>query len=377
MEHLIDKKRDALRSVLFLAIILLAFTVADLFNEERFFSEEENRILTQKPKMTKETLLSGKFMEDYESYLNDQFVSRNTWIRMKTGMDMLMQKNVINGVYLAQDDYLIEQHLESDFKEELVQKRISQLQKLVEKFPKTEVMLVPTADNILSDKLPRFAPYYDNTLLLDQVASAIGQEHVINVYDALKEHAEEEIYYRTDHHWTSLGAMYAYQVWSKGRVDFPVWYRPESMVLVTDTFEGTLQAKLNMPVEGEEIYIFPQTIAKPVSITYDYTKKTKSFYEESRLETKDKYSYFIDGNHGLVEIETENDNGRELFIIKDSYANTFIPLIANHYSKVYVLDLRYFNGSLFKFMEQYDKGDMEILVLYNCAHFVSDFQYFN
>ena len=73
---------------------------------------------------------------------------------------------------------------------------------------------------------------------------------------------------------------------------------------------------------------------------------------------------------------TENNNGRELFVIKDSYANTFIPLIAHHYSKVYVLDLRYFNGSLFKFMEQYDKGDMEILVLYNCAHFVSDFQFF-
>ena len=148
------------------------------------------------------------------------------------------------------------------------------------------------------------------------------------------------------------------------------------MITVTDAFEGTLQAKLNMPVEAEKIKIFPQTIAKPVSITYDYTIKADSFYEERHLETKDKYSYFIDGNHGLAEIVTENNNGRELFVIKDSYANTFIPLIAHHYSKVYVLDLRYFNGSLFKFMEQYDKGDMEILVLYNCAHFVSDFQYY-
>lgn len=377
MERLSDKKKDALRSVLFLAAIILAFTVADLFNKERFFSEEEKRILAQKPQIKKEALLSGKYMEDYESYLNDQFVSRNAWIRMKTGMDMLMQKKVINGVYLAKDDYLIEQHLEYHFKDELVQKRVSQLQKLVEKFPATEVMLVPTADNILSDKLPKFAPYYDNRLLLEQVEKSIGAEHMINVYDILKEHAEEEIYYRTDHHWTSLGAMYAYQVWAEGKLNFPTNYRKESMIAVTDTFEGTLQSKLNMPVEGEEIYIFPQTIAKPVSITYDYTKKTDSFYEESHLQTKDKYSYFIDGNHGLVEIATENKNGRELFVIKDSYANTFIPLIAGHYEKVYVLDLRYFNGALFKFMEQYDKGDMEILVLYNCAHFVSDFQYFN
>ncbi len=376
MSHLKGRRRDAWRSVIFLSGIIIAFTVADLLNEERLFSESENRILAQKPELTKETLLSGEYMTDYEEYMNDQFVSRDIWIRIKTGIDMLMQKNLIGGVYLAEDDYLIEQHTEEDFKEELVVKRVGQLQKLVEKFPATEVMLVPTADNILSEKLPPFAPYYDDKQLIDRVAEAIGEEHMINVYDALKEHADEEIYYRTDHHWTSLGAMYAYRAWAQGRVDIPFWYREDNMITVTDAFEGTLQAKLNMPVEAEKIKIFPQTIAKPVSITYDYTIKADSFYEERHLETKDKYSYFIDGNHGLAEIVTENNNGRELFVIKDSYANTFIPLIAHHYSKVYVLDLRYFNGSLFKFMEQYDKGDMEILVLYNCAHFVSDFQFF-
>ena len=376
MSHLKGRRRDAWRSVIFLSGIIIAFTVADLLNEERLFSESENRILAQKPELTKETLLSGEYMTDYEEYMNDQFVSRDIWIRIKTGIDMLMQKNLIGGVYLAEDDYLIEQHTEEDFKEELVVKRVGQLQKLVEKFPATEVMLVPTADNILSEKLPPFAPYYDDKQLIVRVAEAIGEEHMINVYDALKEHADEEIYYRTDHHWTSLGAMYAYRAWAQGRVDIPFWYREDNMITVTDAFEGTLQAKLNMPVEAEKIKIFPQTIAKPVSITYDYTIKADSFYEERHLETKDKYSYFIDGNHGLAEIVTENNNGRELFVIKDSYANTFIPLIAHHYSKVYVLDLRYFNGSLFKFMEQYDKGDMEILVLYNCAHFVSDFQFF-
>ena len=376
MSHLKGRRRDAWRSVIFLSGIIIAFTVADLLNEERLFSESENRILAQKPELTKETLLSGEYMTDYEEYMNDQFVSRDIWIRIKTGIDMLMQKNLIGGVYLAEDDYLIEQHTEEDFKEELVVKRVGQLQKLVEKFPATEVMLVPTADNILSEKLPPFAPYYDDKQLIDRVAEAIGEEHMINVYDASKEHADEEIYYRTDHHWTSLGAMYAYRAWAQGRVDIPFWYREDNMITVTDAFEGTLQAKLNMPVEAEKIKIFPQTIAKPVSITYDYTIKADSFYEERHLETKDKYSYFIDGNHGLAEIVTENNNGRELFVIKDSYANTFIPLIAHHYSKVYVLDLRYFNGSLFKFMEQYDKGDMEILVLYNCAHFVSDFQYY-
>ncbi len=376
MSHLKGKKRDALRSVIFLSAVMLAFTVADLFNEERFFSESENRILAEKPELSKEAIFSGEYMSDYESYLNDQFVSRDIWIRLKTGMDMLMQKKLINGVYICEDDYLIEQHTEADFKEELVEKRVGQLKKLVEKFPATEVMLVPTADNILLEKLPNFAPYYDDRLLLNRVTEEIGEEHMINVYDTLKEHADEEIYYRTDHHWTSLGAMYAYEAWADGRIVYPIQYRPDDMLTVAEDFQGTLQAKLNMPVEGDEIKIFTQITERPVSITYDYTKKTDSFYEESYLDTKNKYGYFLDDNHGLVEIETQIDNGKELFILKDSYANTFIPLIAHHYSKVYVLDLRYFNGPLFKFMEQYDKGDMEVLVLYNCAHFVSDFQYY-
>lgn len=376
MDYSKNQKRAAWRTVILLGGIILAFTLADLVNEEHKYSEAENRLLTQKPAFSKEAFLSGEYSEEYESYLNDQFVSRNFWIRLKTRMDMMLQKKLINGVYLAEDDYLIEQHTAEDFPEKNVTKRISQLQELVKAFPATEVMLVPTADNILTDKLPDFAPYYDDTLLIDQVTEAIGEEHMINVYDILKEHADEEIYYRTDHHWTSLGASYAYKVWAQGRVEYPMWYRGDNMITVTEDFQGTLQSKLNLEVEGEAIRIFPQTLVNPVQIVYDFTEESDSLYEESHLNTKNKYDYFIDGNHGFVEITTENENGRELFVIKDSYANTFIPLIANHYSKVYVLDLRYFNTSLFPFMESYDKGDMEVLVLYNCAHFVSDFQYY-
>ena len=167
----LKEKKNALRSIIFLASIILVFTIADLFNEERFFSESENRILAKKPELTAETVFSGKYMSDYEAFLNDQFVSRDTWIRLKTGMDMLMQKHLINGVYIGKDDYLIEQHTEADFKQENIVKRVGQLKKLVDKFPNTQVMLVPTADNILTDKLPAFAPYYDQKEFLDYVKS--------------------------------------------------------------------------------------------------------------------------------------------------------------------------------------------------------------
>jgi len=376
MDHKRNEKKAAWRSVIFICMIILVFSVADLFNEERFFSEAENRILADKPELTKENLLSGEYMTDYETYLNDQFVSRDIWIRMKTGMDMLLQKKEINGVYLAENDYLIEQHLPEDFPQKTVEKKVALLQKLVEAFPKTEVMLVPTADNILTDKLPEFAPYYDDKALIDQVAQTIGEDRVINVYNILKEHKDEDIYYRTDHHWTTLGAYYAYQVWADKKVGMPAKYDPQELVTVTEDFKGTIQAKLNMEVEGEKIQVFPQTLEQKVKIKYDFMEETDSFYEDSHLDTKNKYGYFLDDNHGLVEIDIKRVRERTLFVIKDSYANTFLPLIANHYSKIYVLDLRYFNGNLFDFMKQYDNGKMEILVLYNCAHFITDFQYY-
>jgi len=372
-----DEKRNAWRTVLFLCAIMLILCVADLIQQDIFFSESENRILAEKPELSVKNLLSGKYMEDYETYLNDQFVSRNTWITLKTGMDMLLQKKEINGVYLADDGYLIEQHLDSDFKEDTIAKKLDLLDKLVEQYPQIQVLLAPTADNILTEKLPFQAPYFDQRAFLSRVKDTIGEEHVIDVFPVLSEHAQEAIYYKTDHHWTTTGAYYAYLEWAKANDFEPMDYSLDTLQAVTGDFEGTLQSKLNMPVKGEEIHIFPQTLTSPVKLKYDMMLETESFYEEKYLTGKNKYGYFLDDNHGLIEITTDGPAKKQLFIIKDSYANTMIPLLAEHYGKIYVLDLRYFNGKLFPFMESMDEyGNMDVLVLYNCVHFIDDFRYF-
>lgn len=373
---LYGEKKNAIRTVVFLCVILLLFCVADLLQKDVVFSESENRILASKPELTKETLLDGTYMKEYETYVNDQFVGRENWITIKTGMDMLLQKKEINGVYLGKDDYLIEQHGEEEFEEEKIRKRMESLQRIIREYPQTKVMLVPTADNILTDKMPVFAPFYDQQQLLEQAKTMVGEEHVIDVFTTLKEHAEESIYYRTDHHWTTLGAYYGYREFARA-YRLPAWnYLNREPKVVTEDFLGTLHSKVNMPMEGETIEMFPVTLDKKYTITYDKTKQTDSFYADSFLEGKNKYGYFLDDNHGLVEIERESFSHRELFIIKDSYANSMIPLLAHHYKRIYVVDLRYFNGKLLDFMKKCDStGKMDVLVLYNCVHFVEDFQF--
>uniref|UniRef100_UPI0040568DE1 DHHW family protein n=1 Tax=Acetatifactor sp. TaxID=1872090 RepID=UPI0040568DE1 len=371
-----NDKRNAIVTIGIIAAMILVFTVADLVTEDRKFSESENRLLATKPEFTTQALFAGEYSEDYEAYVTDQFVGRDKWIALKTMTDILLQKKDMNGVYLGADDYLIEQHLPENYTREQEEQKIALLEKLVERW-NARVMLVPTADNILTDKLPEYALYYDQTRFLSDVQEAVGEENYIDVYHVLQEHAEEEIYYRTDHHWTSLGAYYGYRAWAEKMGKFPLFRDLERREVVTDDFLGTLHSRINLPMDGEEISYFYDTQKRPVTVTYDFSETMYSFYEESHLNTKNKYGFFLDDNHAFVEITTTTTNGKSLFVIKDSYANCLIPMLAQHYEKVYVLDLRYFNSRLFTFMEQYEaEEEMDVLVLYNCIHFLEDFKYF-
>lgn len=371
-----DKLHAGMTVALF-ALVLLVFAVVDMAESDRLFSQTENRILAQRPKWSLESVLDGSYEREYENYATDQFVSRDTWVMLKTRMDILLQKKVIKGVYLAADGYLIEQHLPQEYDGELTDKRLDQLRQLTERYPQSLVMLAPTADNILTEKLPSHAVSYDQSRLMERVKGQIGEEHVIDLFPILREHREEYIYYRTDHHWTTLGAYYAYLEWAR-KVGYPPRdYDPQDLETVSDSFLGTLHSRINLPMEPDEIQIFPRTNRRSVKITYDFDRETSSYYEPSYLEDKNQYGYFLDDNHAFVEIDTAYyADGKELFIIKDSYANSLIPILAPHYEKIYVLDLRYYNGSLFSLMDQYVTDDrVSVLVMYNCIHFLEDFSY--
>ncbi len=369
-------KKDTWFTVIVIAAILAAFTVADFFNEERLFSATENRVLTSRPQFSIQTFLDGSFAKDYENYVTDQFVSRDKWIRVKTGADILMQKKLIGGVYLCSDDYLIEYHEPADYPSSMQEEKLALLKTLVDRWD-AKVMLVPTADNILTDKLPANAIYLDERAFLDRAEEVLGADACIDVYGMLAEHSGEDIYYRTDHHWTSLGAYYGYLAWAQANNMEPYDYAVDKMQTVSTDFYGTLQAKTGTAGRADNIRIFPETLKRPVKVTYDFSVQKTGIYEESYLDTRNQYGYFLDDNHPFIEISTGYRNEKSLFILKDSYANCLIPLLKPHYGKIYVMDLRYFNGSLFPFMETYaEQGNMDVLVLYNCIHFLEDFRYF-
>lgn len=373
-----NEKGNAWFTVAVVAAILLLLSAADLSGKERLFSETENRLLAQRPRLTQSSVWSGAYMKELESFLTDQFVGRDKWIRIKTLTDLSLGRRELNGVYLGKNGYLLERHLPEEYPQEKLEKQLMRLSRFVGQYD-AMVMLVPTADNILSGYLPANAPYFDQRAFLEQVRQTVGAEHYIDVFSALEAHAQEEIYYRTDHHWTSLGAVYGYRAWAEklGVLRYP--YNTNVIETVSDSFEGTLQSKINLPRTPDKITRFRETMLRSIRLTYDRQKRSDSFYEPSYLDTKNQYGYFLDDNHAIIEIETGRVGRGSLIVFKDSYANCFIPLLAPHYTKIYVIDLRYYKGGLNRLMAECtgneEKEKPDVLILYNCIHFLDNFVY--
>ena len=364
-----DDKRNALLTVGLICAVLFVLGIADLCNSDRIYSETENRVLASRPTFSWESLLSGEYGDDYEEYMSDQFVGRDKWVGIKTRADILFQKKEINGVYLGADRYLIRVNDPEEYTEQMEDSRIASLKKLVNRWD-AKVMLVPTADNILTDKLPAFAPYYDEERLLTKVRNSIGEEHYIDVYHALQEHAREPIYYRTDHHWTSLGAYYGFLAWADSVGRFPYPYDVNGMKTVSENFQGTLQSRINVDWTKDSIQYFPETEKKAVSVTYDFADTADSLYAPDYLDTKNQYGFFLNDNHAFIEIHTGYNPGKTLFVIKDSYANSLIPFLIPYYREIVVVDPRYYYDDIEKVMKK--DNITSVLFLYNGNTFVKD-----
>lgn len=379
MNEMKESKKSGVQSISIVAtfVLLIAIgTIASILAPTKSFSQNENRFLQQMPEISVQAFLNGTFESEYETFVTDQFILRDHWIALKTNMERLLQKKDINGVYFAKDDYLIERHETSKIDPEQAEKNLDRLEQFVNQaveelgVNRVNVMLIPTASEVLTDKLPPFANGYDQLAVIEELKNRIPEDCVVDVTDTLKEHADEYIYYRTDHHWTTLGAYYAYSQWAQAAGFVPFAQEEFNIVKATDEFYGTIASKVNVTVKPDDIYLYEKLGDPQYSVEYNQTEEADTLYHYESLETKDKYTVFLNGNNALVKIVSENKNGRKLVVIKDSFSHCFVPFLADHYEEVYMVDFRYFRMGISQFMEQ--EGITDVLVLYNVINFVED-----
>lgn len=356
--------------IIFIAIILIVPAII-FISKDREFSDNENRYLSQKPKLIFDNIISGKYFQDVESYINDQFILRDKFYEIKTDLQILSGNKDINGVYLAKDNYLIEKHLPEDFDEDRFNKNINSINKFAEKNQdkNIDVMIVPTAELILKDKLPKNADTYNQNEALDKIKTNLTNARFIDVRDNLLKHKDEEVYYRTDHHWTSLGSYYAYEELCRQN-DITASLENYNRRCVTNEFKGSLYSKvLKSKTIPDKIEIFDLANNNiNYKVSYNFNKSSnESIYGLDKLNEKDKYQVFLGGNYPELKIETDNKNNKNLLVIKDSYANSFIPFITKDYEDICVVDMRYFKGKISEYMSENNITD--VLILYNIQNF--------
>ena len=369
-----SKKYCIFISALFCAFIGL-FLVANAATPSREFSEMENRNLEQMPKLSVDSLLSGQFMKDFETYTTDQFVGRDLWIALKSSSERILGKHENNDVYFCDQDTLITRFNQPDAAK--VTENLTYVNNFVESvdIPVT-FSLIPTQACIWADRLPDGAPNASQTDLLDQAKAAVPGATWADLYSPLWEHKDESIFYRTDHHWTSLGAYYGYTGLAEALGFTPVPLDAYTETIRSTEFYGTVFSSSGVRwVSPDTISTYvPDTGITVTSYTYDSTgnqvEVPRSLYDTSFLSVKDKYSMFLGGNQSLGVVKTPNTDKPKLLIIRDSYADSLVPFLTPHFSEIHLIDLRYYKLSIADYIQQ--NGIDQALVLYSVPNFVTD-----
>ena len=370
-------KRKVIDSVLSMVVIaaLAAFAALNAFHEPREMSEMENRELAMFPELSAKTLADGSFMQEFETYAADQFLGRDGFVSLKADTERVIGKKGCNGVHFGKNMYLIARPSEPDMSnldtniEAIINLNDTGLYNIT-------MAVIPTAFEVLQSELPAFA--YDNRIM--KIQNEINEKTAdtgIKVCDTTKmlsEHKNEYIYYRTDHHQTALGSYYVYRELGD-YLDFEPYkladYTREPM---TSSFLGTSWSKASLTFQKKDIierFKLKNTawIQKNVEFPSE-GKSMDSLYAMENLYKKDKYSVYLDGNHGLTVIRTNNGAGRKLAVFKDSYAHSVAPFLSDSFDEVHLIDLRYYSDDMIKYLAENEIAD--VLVLYNSEGFASD-----
>lgn len=350
--------------------ICICMLAGYLLRTQDDFSQMENRYLQKRPALTASGLADGSFMDSFEVYTNEQIPLRNLFVRCKAVFVWATGASENDGIAKGKDSYLFDKVTSTD---EKLFRNVS----AIENFAKgagrdVYVAIAPTSTWINADRLPAGMPVLDEAACSNELSlklKDIENAHMIYLYDALAPHKDEQLFYRTDHHWTTRGAGYAYEKIAE-EMGLEVKDIGQYEKHTADDFRGTHFAKY------KGIGIVPDTIEYydvPIDALELEKKTVSDLFDTEKLEGFDKYGGFMYGNDGCCRVVADKGTGRDLVIFKDSYANCLIPYLVMNYDSITVIDLRYFGGSVADVLAK--NSSSSVLLLYNWT-FMNDDNHF-
>ena len=343
-------KKETINS-LFYFFFLLLFAIGGLgtfLTGNKSFSKEENRRLFTFSNMGK--------LSEIEETMADQFPGRNTWLAISSQTRLVAGEKEINDTYIGKDGYLFDACTEEDFPKERYEKNLSYLNMFASIYKVSPIFVpVPSPCSILPEKLPPHAPVYDAGTKYDLAKKVLGQGRVcmVDTRALLQEmKSDSQVYYRTDHHWTSRAAARVSQtLYPNHDIESRSW------TCLTDSFYGTMHSRVLLPG------IRPDGIE---AIESDRLE-AEGIYHPQALASKDKYAYFLGGNQARLDLKGTGKGS--LLLIKDSYANCMVPFILEEYARITIIDLRYYNEPAAALMKE---NFNQVLILYEMTNFARD-----
>ena len=362
-----NKKFAVFLSTLF-CCFLGGMALVSLILPKQTFSPMENRYLQKAPALTPERVMNGSFMTDAENYVSDHIAGRDLWVAMKAWNERLSGKQENNGVYFGKQDTLINRVDQPDMDQ--LEQNLSYVDDLTANLSVPVYFgLIPSSAAIWADRLPDGAPTADEKGIIDRLSYETGAQSV-DLYAALDAHKSEDIYYRTDHHWTSLGAYYGANALLEEMGLPALKLEDYTRTTVSDSFYGTTfstsgvrwvrpdRIDTYVPEDGLTVTGYPNGTAQPGSL-----------YVPEKLAEKDKYSFFLGGNQPLCVIQTQQKDAPKVLLVRDSYSDSLAPFLTERFSEIHLFDLRYNLTSVKSYVEEHDID--AVVVLYSFSNFVT------
>lgn len=364
-----------MKNKIFFSIFMIIWIILILLNllvPKKQFSEQENRYLAKFPKFSFEDLVNGDYAESLDTYINDHFIFRNFWLKLNSAVQLSTGKTENNGVYIGKDGYLFEKFEYTQTEEKNLEKATNIINSFAQKTDiPTYFLLIPNSIYINRDKLPDNLEIANQEEIIKQTYDNCNENvKTINVINILESNKDLQLYYKTDHHMTSIGAYLLYKEFCNAANITAVSLEEYKKEVVSTEFLGTFDSKAQvLNQEKDSITVYKNSINTNVEGNYD-GNVYNSIFNEEYLDQKDKYSYFLNGNNAKVVIKTKVDNNKKLLVIKDSYAHILAQFLCQNYEEIHFIDPRYYNLSISNYITE--NNITETLFLYNVSNLVTD-----
>ena len=359
---------------LLVALANIAFSTVDIITPQNDFSETENRRLTTMPAVSAKGLIDGSFALKYEEYISDQFLLRDFWVSTKSIAEFALMKLENNNIVFGKDGYLFNKFF--SFNDKYLKNNLMSIDKFAaEMKAPVFTMIVPSKYYPLIEYVPDGLPLVEQSYYINSIDEFLSKNCTpVNVKDILSVNHTSYIYYKTDHHWTNFGAYLAYNQFALSAGFVPFEYTDYQPKTVSD-FLGTHFQRSNPVVKHfDNIEYYNFDIGSLTIKGFSESDKVyPSLYNFDQFLKKDKYAAFLYGNNGYTIIKSKPSSIKldSVLVIKDSFGNSFIPMLTENYNNIHVIDTRYF--PITESFKQFANMDFDnILILYSFESLVSD-----